>query len=105
MKLAREVLKDTDGFATISWINGLCAYRVTCTTILQDGVQDAIDEAQKAVAIGRLYKAFTGSHARSTHVLIKALFMDSGRQVEAEDARKRGTTFAKAVTFWLDRFG
>lgn len=88
VKLAREILEKTSGLAAISWISGLCSYRAACVAILQNRVQDAIDEAQKAVAIGRLYKAPTCSRARSQHVLSKALSKDSGRQVEAEDAKK-----------------
>lgn len=63
VKLAREVLDKAGGFAAISWISGLCAYRAACVAILQGRVQDAIDEAQKSVAIGRLYKAPIGSQA------------------------------------------
>lgn len=88
VKLAREILDETGGFAAISWISGLCAYRAACVAILQNRIQNAIDEAQKAVAIGRLYKAPTGSRARSQHVLSKAFSMESGRQAEAEDAKK-----------------
>lgn len=97
MRLAKEVLAKPGGFAAISWISGLCAYRAASVAILQGRVQDAIDEAKNAVAIGRLYKVPIGSHARSTHVLSKALFMDSSQQTEAEDAKKEAQRLRKLL--------
>jgi tetratricopeptide (TPR) repeat protein len=86
--LAQEGLNRIDGYASISWISGLCAYRAASVAILQGRVQDAIEEAQKAAAIGRLYKAPIGNRARSTHALSKAFNMDPERKTEAEGARQ-----------------
>lgn len=86
--LAREVLDKIGSYASVSWISGLCAYRAAFVAILQNQVQDAIDEARKATAIGRLYKVPFGHRARSTHVLFKALSMDPERKTEAEEARR-----------------
>ena len=97
IELAREVLDRTGGYAAISWISGLCAYRAAHIAILQKRSQDAIDEAEKAVAIGRLYKAPLGSQARSTHVLYKALSLDVNRQADAKDARKEAQRLRKLL--------
>ena len=103
MRLAKEVLADPSDIASISWIDRLCAYRAASVAILQGRVQDAIDEAKNAVAIDRSYKASIVSHARSTHVLSKALSMDSSRQAEAEDAKKEAQRLRRLLpSGWTD---
>jgi hypothetical protein len=82
------VLGKDGGFTSISWISALCAYRAACVAILQGRTEEAIAEAQKAVAFGRLYKAPIGARARSAHVLAKALALDPARQDDAANSKE-----------------
>jgi hypothetical protein len=49
---SKELLDTAGGFARISWISGPCSYRAAEVAILRGQVQEAIEEAEKAVAIG-----------------------------------------------------
>lgn len=48
----------------------------------------AIDEAQKACAIARLYKMPPGMRARFVHLLMKAYLMDEPKYGKEAEARK-----------------
>lgn len=86
--LAQEVLEEAGGSATGSWTAGICAYRAAEVAISQNRVQDAVEEAQKASTLARLYKSPIGTLARATHLLSRAYFMDPSREADAEQARR-----------------
>ena len=85
---ADEIFTREGGFAKRCWISGLCSYRAACAAISQGRIPHAIEQAEKAMAIGELVKASFGVRARYTHVLSKALLGDPERQEEGEQACK-----------------
>ena len=90
---AEEVLTQEGSFAKMSWISGLCSFRAASVAILQDRTQHAIEEAERSVAINKLYKAPIGVRARSHHLLSKALAKNPDRQAESEEAHGRHKGF------------
>ena len=86
--LADQQLKREGSFATTSWISGLCAYRSACVALLQGCIPQAIEEAEKSVALSKICSVPIGVRARSYHILSKALLRDPERQTEGEEARK-----------------
>ncbi len=88
-----EVLTHEGSFAKMSWISGLCSFRAASVAILQDRTQHAIEEAERSVAINKLYMAPIGVRACSHHLLSKALAKNPDRQAESEEARGRHKGF------------
>ncbi|KAF2969313.1 hypothetical protein GQX73_g4250 [Xylaria multiplex] len=84
---AKDILETSEISARFSWVSSYCAYRAGVVAIAQGRVVDAIEETEKAVAIGRYVKVPTGILSRCTHALSKALAMEPSRQGEAERQR------------------
>lgn len=95
---ARTTLENSGGFASISWISGIVSYRTSSVAMKQKQIGIAIDEAQKACEIARLYKMPPGMRARFVHLLMKAYLMDEGKYgKEAEEARKEAQRLGKLL--------
>lgn len=93
---ARSTLNDSGGFASISWISGIVSCRAASVAIVQSEQTKAIEEAQKAVAIGRLYRMPAGARARFSHLLMTAYLMDPQKyQKEANEARQEAQRLRK----------
>ncbi|KAL8896345.1 MAG: hypothetical protein Q9207_007750 [Kuettlingeria erythrocarpa] len=98
VQLARTILEGSGGYASISWISGIVSYRTSSVAMKQNYVDIAIQEAQKAVAIARLYKMPPGMRARFVHLLMKAYLLEPDQYREkAEEARHEAQRLRKLL--------
>ncbi|KAK7990146.1 hypothetical protein PG989_010461 [Apiospora arundinis] len=84
---ANEILENSSIASRFSWLSSYCAYRAGDVAAKQGRDQDAIVEAEKAVAIGKLTKVPTAILSRCTHAYSKVLAKDPSRSEEAEVQR------------------
>ncbi|KAL8743228.1 MAG: hypothetical protein Q9190_004404 [Brigantiaea leucoxantha] len=94
---AKHILDTSGVVARFSWLSSYCAYRAGDVAIRQNRVRDAIDETERAVAIGRLTKIPTSLLARCAHAYSKALKMDDSRQEESEVQRREARRLRSEV--------
>ena len=96
--VARTILESSGGFASISWISGIVSYRASTVAIAQKKTEVAIDEANKAAAIARLYKMPLGMQARFNHLLMKAYLLEPDKYgKDAEEARQEAQRLRKLL--------
>ncbi|KAI0104454.1 hypothetical protein F4814DRAFT_430828 [Daldinia grandis] len=86
-EIAKNLLETSGTAARFSWLSSYCAYRVGQVALKQGRLNDAIEETEKAAAIGKLVNVPTGILARCVHAYSKALRMDPSRREESETQR------------------
>lgn len=84
---AKKLLETSGVTARFSWLSSYCAYRAGDVALRQGRYKDAIEEAERSTAIGKLVKVPLAILARCTHNFSKALKTDPSRQEEAERQR------------------
>ncbi|KAF2753267.1 hypothetical protein EJ05DRAFT_504920 [Pseudovirgaria hyperparasitica] len=85
---AKEVLEISGSSARFSWLSSYCAYRAGDVAFHQGRVAVAIEESEKAIAIGKLTKVPASILARCTHAYSKALACDATRREDSERQRQ-----------------
>ncbi|KAL8646295.1 MAG: hypothetical protein Q9226_006922 [Calogaya cf. arnoldii] len=89
VQLARTILEESGGYASISWISGIVSYRTASVAIKQNNVEIAIEEANKAIVIAENFNMPPGMRARFVHLLMKAYLMEPDKYEEqAKEARQ-----------------
>ncbi|KAK2596202.1 hypothetical protein QQS21_006350 [Conoideocrella luteorostrata] len=85
---AKQLLETSGIAARFSWLGSYCAYRAGDIAMKQKRYKDAIEETEKAWAIGKLVKVPLAILCRCVHAYSKALSTDPSRQEESEVQRR-----------------
>ncbi|KAF4458057.1 NB-ARC and TPR domain protein [Fusarium austroafricanum] len=94
---AKHLLETSGTAARFSWLGSYCAYRAGEVAMKQNRNEQAIEETEKATAIGKLVKVPLAILCRCVHAYSKALLTDPSRKQEAEFQRLEARRLRKQI--------